>query len=113
MTNFIVGINPEDLPIYWRNEATGKLAKAVEAYFLAYADGPEYPVPEMEPEHMELISGYLMRHLAAPLYWNNPDASAENLAALRRCAIAASQIKTRGDLTALIEQMLDIGIDPF
>ena len=103
----------DERPIYWRNETSGRLAAAVEAYFAPYAEPDDGPVPELSPEHLKLIKAYLVKHLLAPCYWKNPAASSAEKEALQIAVNEARAIANRADLRVLIDALLKIGIDPF
>lgn len=87
---------------YWRNESSGKLAKAVERYF-AYAIGDD-PAPLTDSE-LILLKGYLKFWIDYP--WKGLGSELDYLRA------EFDQAHTYKNLRDCIDTALELGIDPF
>lgn len=88
-------------PLFWRDEETGELPKAVGEYFEAAMEDRE-----MSQEHLELVKAYCVYCIEAPCWrWNG-------IPGLPGTIIqAVSQAETREQLSAALHFLPD-GIDP-
>jgi hypothetical protein len=91
------------LPVYWRDEQSGVLSGAINAFLESRVN--KTPMTE---EEISMVRGYCEYYIAAPcLYWEST--YEEELAALRA---SIKEAKTSDDLARWTEQALAIGIDP-
>lgn len=87
-------------PLYWRDEQSGKLAAAINAY-LDHGIDPKKPAPTQE--QIDMVVAYCD-------YWvNAPCWKGEGLANLRE---AIKHVNTVGGLATWLYAALDEGIDP-
>jgi hypothetical protein len=93
------------LPLNWRDEITGALPRAVNAYLNHRIDGTP-----LNAEDLELVRRFMEHYINAPC-WNHMDDSemAAELAALRK---DVRTLKTAEEMGAWIGRCLDVAIDP-
>lgn len=92
---------PWGIPLYWRDEQSGELPRAVEAYIAFMgANGPA-----LSKQQLELVIDYLRYFINAPCW-----AGFSKLAMLR---VRATRLKTVDDVDKFIQAALNIGLDPF
>lgn len=101
------------IPCYWKNEATGGLQTAVNAYFLPYQTIVVLPSIELAEKPLLYLRSYLFHWADAPCYKNNEYATEETRAKLEKLIQSAKHINSRKAIDDWIDQALDIGIDPF
>lgn len=92
---------PLQLPLYWRDEVSGELGRAVEAYLNNRVDGSAVTAGQIE-----LLRDYLCHWVFAPC-WDNPGNGA--LKALRK---SVAGLKSAAEVDEWIHTALDIGLDP-
>ena len=91
---------PQGLPLYWRDETSGEMAKIVEKYL--------FGLPLCDEEFF-VLRGYLAHYINAPC-WDFPgNAFAAELAEARA---AVQELNTARDVDAWIVKLLEIGLDP-
>jgi hypothetical protein len=95
---------PLGLPYNWRDELTGQIPAAVNAY-LDHRVDPANPPPT--PTQFAILQAYLVHYINAPC-WDGSGFTAE-LAQLRA---AIQRAQTPDDLARWIHDCLQIGIDP-
>lgn len=93
---------PLGLPLNWRDEVSGILVAAVNAYLDNRIDGT--PITD---EQISFVRTYIVHYIGAPC-WDNEEFSQE-LAFLRR---TARELKTPDDIGKWICSAMDIGLDP-
>ena len=108
---YMPGLNS---PLYWQNEASGQLKEAVMAFFAPYAqERQSLPIPAMRDRHLELIKSYLIYYIKAPCWRENPYTDSTEIIALDKLTLQAENIKSRQDISKLIDGCLELGIDLF
>ena len=108
--------SPLRIPLYWRDERSGKLTEAVEAYLEPYTlDNldSDRAIPELSDRHLQLIRRYLLYYVKAPCWRENPYAGPDEFARLDRLVRLAQNISSREDISAFILGCLGLGLDPF
>ena len=98
-------------PHYWRNEQTGRLEEAVQAYFDNRLQGS--PV---SPADCELVADYIRHWINAPMYdVNNPyfETSPDEHNHLKALRDEARHITDADSIDRWIHKALDLGLDPF
>jgi hypothetical protein len=99
-------VQPMGLPVYWRDEVSGELASAVEAYFDAVVKSDDSLITASQ---IELVRSYCEYHINAPCWLRHDDTFKAEITALR------SQIKTANTvemLRAYINKGMEIALDP-
>lgn len=92
-------ISPLGLPLYWGNEQSKKLPRAVIKYF------GQQPLNQSE---LELLINYCRYYINAPCWQNKPFET--KLQDLRKEATALTTVE---EISEWINNCLNIGIDPF
>jgi hypothetical protein len=92
-------------PKYWRDEVSGKLARAVHAYL---GIGGR----ELTAEHVALLRAYFRQWVGAPIWDANPHQSATDVAELAGLRDAVGSLTNRAQIRAWLRRALDAGIDP-
>lgn len=100
------------IPNYWRDETSGKLAEAVTAYWKPYMDNQK-TIPELTSEHIAALKMYIAHWAEAPCWKNNPYIDAQVLGQLQKAIDMANSIGSRKDISLTINELLELGIDPF
>lgn len=97
---------PFGTPLYWMDEMTGVLTKAIYAFNAHCA----YPKTQKQPtdEQRQLVIAYLRYVIYAPC-WEQAGGFVEELAQLRS---QAATMQTEDEINAWIMGCLEIGIDP-
>lgn len=103
MPNFYV--SPWQTPLYWGDEQTGVLPKAVMAFHAHMLDKSKL----FEGVQFALVRAYLKYYIDAPCWHENSDQIEGKLAELRA---SVQGIKTPEEMHEWIMQCLDLGIDP-
>ncbi len=98
-----VYILPLGLPVYWRNEITGKLVDAVESVMKYKV--VEAPAPTQE--QIDLVIKYIRYFIKAPC-WS--DVGELSLSSLRELA---ESLRTQEDIYKFIDASMELGLDPF
>ncbi len=93
---------PLGLPFFWKDEISGTLISAVNAYLDNRIKGTA-----ITDEQLGLVRDYLCHWINAPC-WENPEFQTE-LADLR---ISARDLATAKEISEWIFKALDIGLDP-
>jgi hypothetical protein len=100
---YIPPFDPETMrrlgPRYWRDETSGHLARAVEAYLAGR---------ELTPGEVGYLRAYFRQWVNAPIWDANPHGTAA-LAGLRD---AIGSLTNRAQVRAWLERALAEGIDP-
>jgi len=96
--------NVDGMPLYWRDDVTGRIPAAVMAYL------------EQKPteEQLGLVIKYIQHHIHAPCFLEKApfevvEELAEEIKALR---VLSLELKTLRDVNAYIHRALDWAIDP-
>lgn len=101
----------QGLPLYWREETSGKLASAFEWYLnldeVAAVDSKVVQI------NLNLLKVYVVQYLRAPCWVNHEGVSANYLDLLERTIKEAEEIATPTNLTQVLTMCLNLGIDPF
>lgn len=92
-------------PLYWGDEQTGTLPKAVMAYHGHMLDKSK----RFEGVQFALVRDYLRYYISAPCWQENPDQTGGKLSELRA---SVQGLKTPDEMHAWIMKCLDMGIDP-
>jgi len=90
---------PLMLPLYWRDDITGELPAAVQAYLNNRIDGTE-----ISNAQIVLLVDWLTHFIHAPCWEGD-----EQLARLRS---SVTKLKTPNDVDRWLRQALEIGLDP-
>ena len=96
---------PVGLPLYWRNETSGTVAAAVQAYLADQTGG--LPISD---EHIELLKTYLDQWISASC-WDS-DSDSELLAELHSLRERVKLLKTADEIHWWLMDALDLGMDP-
>jgi hypothetical protein len=91
---------PFGTPLYWRDEQSGVLGAAMNAYLAHRVES----APEPTSEQVQLLASYFSYVIQAPCW----ELGAERGALIKK----AAAIKTADDIAAWIHEALDVGIDP-
>lgn len=95
-------VPPYGTPLYWRDEVSGVLPAAVDAYFsFVLGEGPEPTA-----EQLSLLLDYIRYHINAPC-WGDVMGKLELLREQARA------LATVDDIRKYINSSLEIGLDPF
>lgn len=100
------------MPVYWRDETSGRMLTAVMAFWLPYADSPNN-VPELSEEHIIYLKQYLVHWAEAPCYRTNPYATAEHKMQLDSAIALCKSIESRKDINVALDALMELAIDPF
>lgn len=100
-----VYLPPTGGPLYWRNEETGELRDAVEAYLNNRIDSTP-----ISPADLELVAEYVQHWINAPCWQDGTDP--EIRSELRQLQERAKTLRSADDIDAWIHAALDLGIDP-
>jgi len=95
---------PQGLPLYWRDEESGQLAKAVNAYLDNRLHGTT-----VTDEQIELVRDYLVHYIDAPC-WDSDDP--EMQADLQTLRLSARELDSATEISEWIFKGLDLGLDP-
>lgn len=99
-------IGPMGLPLYWRNDMSGVLPKAVRAFIDHGADRRQ-PAPSAEQVKVLII--YLQHFIAAPCWDLTVEFAAETAELRRRVRLLDSLT----GIMAWLDSAMAIGLDPF
>jgi len=94
------------LPLNWRDDVTGQLPAAVNAYLDHGIDGTPLTTAQLG-----LVREFMMHYIGAPCWdhMNEDESLAADLAALRRDVVT---LQTPEQMREWIHRCLDLGIDP-
>lgn len=95
------------MPNYWKNETSGQMAKAVEAYWSTSRRG------ELNSENIASLKLYLIHWAEAPCYRNNEYITETDLAQLDKAIKKAHNINNTEDISITVNILMNLGIDPF
>ena len=93
------------MPVYWRNESSGKLEEAVNAYWM--------PCANLSANHVNLLRQYIVHWATAPCWRNNPYLDAGIEAELDKAIALSRSITTRSDICDALDSLMTLAIDPF
>lgn len=105
---------PGGIPVYWRDEITGQLPAAVDAYLSHRCGGAEPSVAQIT-----FLIDYLRHYVCAPC-WSSVARDAREsgegelavlLVSLRK-DICEGRVKTSDEIAAWIRRALSLGLDP-
>ena len=103
-----------DLPLYWRNETSGILEAAIIAYFEQY--NPVIPDEEktdrLSEDMIFLIRDYIVYYLKAPCWEGLRGDELKGRIELDNLIVRAGKIKSRGDISKILQDCLTLGFDP-
>lgn len=108
----------QGMPMYWRNETSGRLHKAVMAFLSPACDlslcekSPEN-IPELSDEDVCLLREYLVHWAEAPCFQNNPHISRQQKLQLEGVIMQAKDINNRADINNVLDALMKLVIDPF
>lgn len=102
----------QGMPMYWRDEMSGKMLSAVVAFWSPYADSPQN-IPELSAEHVCLLREYIVHWVEAPCFQANPHMTMENKLQLESAIIQAKNINNRADINVVLNALSELAIDPF
>ncbi|MDB6022911.1 MAG: hypothetical protein JWQ04_2768 [Pedosphaera sp.] len=111
MTEFFIPrfyIPPLYVPLYWRNETSGVLPAAVEAYLNACL----YLSP-ITDEQLKLVADYCDYYINAPCWAENVQPDGEMRDELNRLIAGAKTLESVEHIQRWIRQCLDLGLDPW
>lgn len=100
------------IPMYWRDEASGKMLEAIIAFWSPYADSPRN-IPPISDEHISLLRWYLIHWAKAPCWRMNPHISTEQLMQLDNAIALAENINSGKDICKTLDALMVLAIDPF
>ena len=100
------------MPMYWRDEMSGRLLASVMAFWSPYAEHPQN-VSELETKDIENLKMYLVHWAKAPCWRLNPNADAEKLAELDKAIALTQAIDSRKSINRALSALMELGIDPF
>jgi hypothetical protein len=90
-------------PLYWRDEQSGNLAAAIEAYLTRnYSDAPT-------PEQIDLMRAYLEYYVSAPC-WNIAGNSLTS--EIEKLKVCAENLRTTHDIYNWLFKAMEVGLDP-
>jgi hypothetical protein len=110
------------MPNYWKDETSGQMAKAVEAYW------DHSRRDELSPENIASLKLYLIHWAEAPCYSrllggklptqnatyrNSEYATALDLFQLDKAIAIAHNINNTEDISIAVNLLMQLGIDPF
>lgn len=103
------------VPYYWRDEASGELARAVRAYFEVVcgenADDVEVVPTRITEGQLELVRDYLVYWVHAPCWGmscRGNDEMTEGLVALRARSLTLASVES---IKRFIEEGMELGLD--
>lgn len=99
---------PWGLPLYWRDEASGRLASCINAY-LTHRIG-EGPSPT--PEQLTIIADYCRHFINAPCWANNNPDDEEMLSELNALRERATTLASAESIARWITECMEVGLDP-
>ena len=94
---------PLGLPLAWRDELSGELARAVEAYLDNRISGET-----VLDEQITMLREYLVHYIDAPC-WNSQIEFAIELSDLRA---SARELDSATEISEWIAKAMEIGLDP-
>jgi hypothetical protein len=94
-------------PSYWRDETSGQIKKAVEAYW------SHSRRDELSPENVAILRIYLLHWAKAPCYRDDQYATEEDLIELDKAIAIAHNINNTEDIDITVNILMQLGIDPF
>src|ERR1051325_6837163 len=100
-----VYLPPTGGPLYWRNEESGMLRAAVEAYLSNRVDSNP-----ISPAEVDLVAEYVRHWINAPCWQDGADP--ELRSELQQLRETAKPLRNADDIDAWIHAALDLGIDP-
>ena len=100
------------MPMYWRDETSGRLLASVMAFWSSYADTPKN-VSELDETDIANLRMYLVHWAKAPCWKKNPNITPKIKAQLNKAIAMTENIKNRTDINKALDALLDLGIDPF
>jgi hypothetical protein len=95
------------IPKYWKDETSGQMTKAVNAYWSPSRRD------ELSPENIASLKLYLIHWAEAPCYKNNEYATAVDLVQLDKAIKEAHNINNTEDISITVNILMQLGIDPF
>ena len=95
---------PQGLPLYWRDEESGQLAKAVNAYLDNRLHGTT-----VTDEQIGLVRDYFVHYIDAPC-WDSDDPDIQ--AYLQNLRTSARELDSATKISEWIVKALDICLDP-
>lgn len=90
-------------PGYWMHETSGVLRPAVEAYLRG---------APLSGEQIATLRGYLRQWIMAPVWDQNPHASADDRALLDQLRLRIDTLTDRAAIDRWLDDATDAGMDP-
>jgi hypothetical protein len=97
---------PLGLPLYWRDEQSGVLAAAINAYLDNRLQGKE-----LTEDQFELLVAWCGHYIGAPC-WDHMLNDEEMGAVLDRLRKRVKELNTADEVGEWIAECLDVGLDP-
>ena len=94
------------LPLNWRDEVTGELPAAINAYLDNRIDGK--PITDRQ---IALVRSYMVHYVHAPC-WNHMNQDEEFGRDLAKLRAESARLKSPDDIGRWIRRCLDVGMDP-
>lgn len=94
---------PLNLPLYWRDEVSGALPCAIEAYLDNRISGLT-----VTDEQITLIREYLVHYIDAPC-WDSEEFASE----LKELRASVRELDSATEISEWIFKSMEIGLDPF
>lgn len=98
--------------MYWREETSGKMESAVNAYWLPYTNNQK-GLPELSDEHINILRMYIVHWAKAPCWLGNPHINSDLHHDLELAIEEAESISDRKSISQTLNSLLELGIDPF
>jgi len=109
MTRTLPYLPPLSTPFYWRDEQSGTLPSAVEAYFnTCVGNGPGATA-----EQVALVAAFCRYFILAPCWEINVRDCPEMLADLVELRERAKTLASVESIRRWCEECMDLGLDPF
>lgn len=101
-------IPPLMTPLYWRDESSGELPSAVDAYMKNRIGGPPCTKPQLD-----LICDFILYFIHAPCWMNNLHDNDDMLAELQQLQERAHTLASAESVAAWTEEATHLGLDPW
>ena len=95
-------------PRYWRNEVSGPLGSAVNAYFANRIENRP-----ISPAECALVAAYVRHWINAPAWDQNPHLNEESRVRLAALRESAKHLTHAGTIAKWTRSAIALGMDPF
>lgn len=99
---------PLQFPLYWKDEQSGELPRAVQNYFNSLLGHGHVSAGELK-----LLCEYCIYFIDAPCWENNLAGNADMLAELKELRIRARDLASAESIHRWNEECMELGLDPF